>query len=265
MKEQFGDERRSEIVTEREDISIEDLIAPQDMVVTLSHAGYVKCAAARRVPRAEARRPRQAGDDDEGRRLRRAAVRRATRTTTSCASPTAAASTGSRCTRCRRAARIARGKPIVNLFPLQEGEKITAVLPVKEFDEDHFVFMATAQGTVKKTPLAEFSRPRPSGIIAVDLDEGDYLVGVALTDGKHDVMLFSDGGKAVRFDEDDVRPMGRKARGVRGMTLDEGQQRDRACWSPRTRRRACSPPPRTATASARRSPSTRATAAAARA
>ena len=105
--------------------------------------------------------------------------------------------------------RTSRGKPMVNMFPLEEGEKITAVVPVKEFDDNHFVFMATAQGTVKKTPLADFSRPRPSGIIAVGLDEGDYLIGVALTDGSYDVMLFSSEGKAVRFDEDDVRPMGR--------------------------------------------------------
>jgi DNA gyrase subunit A len=110
------------------------------------------------------------------------------------------------------------------MFPLVEGEKITAVVPVKEFDENHFVFMATAQGTVKKTPLADFSRPRPSGIIAVNLDEDDYLVGAALTDGKYDVMLFSSEGKAVRFEETDVRPMGRQATGVRGMRLGEGQR-----------------------------------------
>jgi DNA gyrase subunit A len=120
--------------------------------------------------------------------------------------------------------RSSRGRPIVNMFPLEEGEKITAVVPVKEFDENHFVFMATAQGTVKKTPLAEFSRPRPSGIIAVGLDEGDYLVGAALTDGAYDVMLFSSEGKAVRFEEGDVRPMGRQATGVRGMRLGEGQR-----------------------------------------
>jgi DNA gyrase subunit A len=120
--------------------------------------------------------------------------------------------------------RTARGKPIVNMFPLEEGEKITAVVPVKEFDQEHFVFMATSQGTVKKTPLDEFSRPRPSGIIAVGLDEGDYLVGAALTDGKYDVMLFSSEGKAVRFEETDVRPMGRQATGVRGMRLGEGQR-----------------------------------------
>jgi DNA gyrase subunit A len=120
--------------------------------------------------------------------------------------------------------RSARGKPIVNMFPLEEGEKITAVVPVKEFDAEHFVFMATSQGTVKKTPLVDFSRPRPSGIIAVGLDEGDYLVGAALTDGKYDVMLFSSEGKAVRFEEAEVRPMGRQATGVRGMKLGDAQR-----------------------------------------
>jgi DNA gyrase subunit A len=123
--------------------------------------------------------------------------------------------------------RASRGKPIVNMFPLTPDEKITVVLPLtgefRSFPADHYVFMATALGTVKKTALDEFSNPRKAGIIAVDLDPGDYLIGAALTDGKHDVMLFSDGGKAVRFDEDDVRPMGRQARGVRGMMLDDGQ------------------------------------------
>jgi DNA gyrase subunit A len=120
--------------------------------------------------------------------------------------------------------RNARGKPIVNLFPLEQNEKITAVLPVKEFDEQHFIFMATAMGTVKKTPLSSFANPRKAGIIAVGLDEGDHLIGVAITDGHCDVMLFSDAGKAVRFDEDDVRAMGREARGVRGMNLEDGQR-----------------------------------------
>ena len=120
--------------------------------------------------------------------------------------------------------RSARGRPIVNMFPLQEGEKITAVVPVKEFDENHFVFMATSKGTVKKTALDEFSRPRPSGLIAVGLDEGDYLVGAALTDGKYDVMLFSSDGKGVRFEEGGVRPMGRQAYGVNAMDLDEGDK-----------------------------------------
>jgi len=124
--------------------------------------------------------------------------------------------------------RGSRGRPIVNMFPLAEGEKINVVLPLTgemhSFPADRYVFMATSMGTVKKTPLAEFSNPRKAGIIAVDLDEGDYLVGAALTDGAHDVMLFSDGGKAVRFDENDVRPMGRNARGVRGMQLESGQR-----------------------------------------
>jgi DNA gyrase subunit A len=123
--------------------------------------------------------------------------------------------------------RGSRGRPIVNMFPLAEGEKVTVVLPLtgekRTFPADQYVFMATSMGTVKKTALDEFSNPRKTGIIAVDLDDGDFLIGAALTDGKHDVMLFSDGGKAVRFDENDVRPMGRQARGVRGMMLDEGQ------------------------------------------
>ncbi len=113
---------------------------------------------------------------------------------------------------------------MVNMFPLEEGEKITAILPVKQFDDGHFIFMATAQGTVKKTPLSAFANPRGKGIIAAELDEGDFLIGVAITDGKHDVMLFSDAGKAVRFEEDDVRPTGRVTRGVRGMMLEDGQR-----------------------------------------
>ena len=120
--------------------------------------------------------------------------------------------------------RTARGKPIVNLLPLEEGEKINAILPVKEFDENHYIFMATSNGTVKKTALSEFSHPRNAGIIAIDLDEGDFLIGVSITDGQHDVMLFSDGGKAVRFEENDVRPMGRNARGVLGMKLAKGKK-----------------------------------------
>ncbi len=120
--------------------------------------------------------------------------------------------------------RTSRGRPIVNLVPLMDHEKITAVLPVKEFDDEHFVFMATALGTVKKTALSAFSRPLSGGIIAVNLEDGDYLIGVALTDGKQDVMLFSDAGKAVRFEESEVRAMGRSATGVRGMRLNKGQR-----------------------------------------
>jgi DNA gyrase subunit A len=223
LKEQYGDARKSEIVTVAEDISIEDLIAPQDMVVTFSHGGYVKSQ-----PLTEYKAQRRGGrgrmattmkEDDFIERLFVAH----SHDYLLCFS-----NRGKlywlKVFEVPAGSRSARGKPIVNMFPLEEGEKITAVVPVKEFDEEHFVFMATAHGTVKKTPLDEFSRPRPSGIIAVGLGEGDYLVGAALTDGKYDVMLFSSEGKAVRFEEGDVRPMGRQATGVRGMRLGEGQR-----------------------------------------
>jgi len=222
IKQQFGDPRRSEVVLNTADINIEDLIAPQDMVVTLSHTGYFK-----RQPLTDYRAQKRGGrgkqaaavkDDDFVDQLFVAN----THDHILCFS-----SRGRlywlKVYEVPEGNRNSRGKPIVNLFPLLEGEKITAVLPVKEFDEGHFVFMATAQGTVKKTPLTDFSNPRKAGIIAVALDEGDYLIGVAITDGQHDVMMFSDAGKAVRFSENDVRPMGRTARGVRGMMLEDGQ------------------------------------------
>jgi DNA gyrase subunit A len=223
LKAAFADKRKSEIVTVAEDISIEDLIAPQDMVVTFSHGGYVKSQ-----PLADYRAQRRGGrgrmattmkEDDFIERLFVAH----SHDYLLCFS-----NRGKlywlKVFEVPAGSRSARGKPIVNMFPLEEGEKITAVVPVKEFDQDHYVFMATAKGTVKKTPLDEFSRPRPSGIIAVNLEEGDYLVGAALTDGEYDVMLFSSEGKAVRFEESDVRPMGRQATGVRGMRLGEGQR-----------------------------------------
>jgi DNA gyrase subunit A len=220
VKEEFGDKRRTEIVTVAEDISIEDLIAPQDMVVTFSHGGYVKSQPLADY-RAQRRggRGRQATATKEDDFIERLFVAHS-HDYLLCFS-----NRGRlywlKVFEVPQGSRASRGKPVVNMFPLEEGEKVTAVVPVKEFDEQHFVFMATAQGTVKKTPLAEFSRPRPSGIIAVNLDEGDYLVGVALTDGSTDVMLFSSEGKAVRFAEDEVRPMGRQAAGVRGMRLPE--------------------------------------------
>jgi DNA gyrase subunit A len=225
IRAEFGDRRRSEIVTVAEDISIEDLIAPQDMVVTFSHGGYVKSQ-----PLADYRAQRRGGrgkqaaatkEDDFIERLFIAHSH----------DHLLCFSTQGRLYRLKvyevpQGSRASRGKPIVNMFPLRENEKITAVVPVKEFDENHYVFMATARGTVKKTPLSEFSRPRPSGIIAVGLEQGDYLIGAALTDGRYDVMLFSSEGKAVRFQEDEVRPMGRQATGVRGMRLPEdGSQR----------------------------------------
>jgi len=123
-----------------------------------------------------------------------------------------------------QAGRGSRGKPMVNLLPLEEGEKINAVLPIKQYDDEHFVFMATSQGTVKKTPLSAFSRPRASGIIAVSLDVGDRLVGVALTDGRREIILSSSGGKSIRFNEEEVRPMGREATGVRGIKLGAAQE-----------------------------------------
>jgi DNA gyrase subunit A len=219
--------RRSQIEHDAQELDTEDLITPQDMVVTLSHAGYIKAQ-----PLSEYRAQRRGGrgkqatatkEDDWIDQLFIAN----THDWILCFSNRGRlywlkvweVPSGSR---------GSRGRPIVNMFPLAEGEKITVVLPLtgesRRFPADRYVFMATAQGVVKKTALDEFSNPRKAGIIAVDLDEGDYLIGAALTDGAHDVMLFSDGGKAVRFDENDVRPMGRQARGVKGMTLEEGQR-----------------------------------------
>ncbi|HMA90402.1 MAG TPA: DNA gyrase subunit A [Burkholderiales bacterium] len=221
VREEFGDARRSEIVAVAEDISLEDLIAPQDMVVTFSHGGYAKSQPLTDY-RAQRRggRGRMAAATKEDDFIERLFVAHS-HDHLLCFS-----SRGQlywlKVYEVPQGSRTSRGKPVVNLVPLQEGEKITAVVPVREFDEQHYVFMATANGTVKKTPLADFSRPRPSGIIAVGLEEGDYLVGAALTDGHCDVMLFSSEGKAVRFAEDEVRPMGRQATGVRGMRLGEG-------------------------------------------
>jgi DNA gyrase subunit A len=223
VKERFGDERKSEIVTHTQDLSAEDLIAAEDVVVTLSHGGYMKSQPVTDY-RAQKRggRGRQATttkDDDFVEKLFVAN----THDYILCFSNRGRVY-WLRVFGVPQGSRTSRGKPIVNLVPLMEHEKITAVLPVKEFDDEHFVFMATALGTVKKTALSAFSRPMAKGIIAVGLDDGDYLIGVALTDGKQDVMLFSDAGKAVRFAEDEVRAMGRGATGVRGMRLQKGQR-----------------------------------------
>ena len=223
LKEDFADKRRSELVTVAEDISIEDLIAPQDMVVTFSHGGYVKSQ-----PLTDYRAQRRGGRGKTATTMKEDDFIERLFVAHSHDYLLCFSNRGQlywlKVYEVPAGSRSARGKPIVNMFPLSEGEKITAVVPVKEFDPNHYVFMATAQGTVKKTSLAEFSRPRPSGIIAVGLDQGDYLVGAALTDGKYDVMLLSSEGKAVRFEEGDVRPMGRQATGVRGMKLGEGQR-----------------------------------------
>jgi DNA gyrase subunit A len=220
------DARRSAIEHNASDLETEDLITPQDMVVTLSHTGYMKSQ-----PISEYRAQKRGGrgkqamatkDEDWIDQLFIAN----THDYILCFS-NRGRMYWLKVWEVPQGSRNSRGKPIVNMFPLQDGEKITVVLPLSgensSFPEDHYVFMATSLGTVKKTPLKDFSNPRKAGIIAVDLDEGDFLIGAALTDGKHDVMLFSDAGKAVRFDENDVRPMGRTARGVRGMNLEEGQ------------------------------------------
>jgi DNA gyrase subunit A len=222
IKEQYGDERRTEINRDHLDLSTEDLIEPQDVVVTLSHAGYAKSQ-----PITEYQTQRRGGrgkaatavkDEDFVEKLFVAH----THDTILCFSNRGKVY-WKRVFELPLAGRGSRGKPMVNLLPLEEGEKINAVLPIKQYDDDHFVFMATSQGTVKKTPLSAFSRPRASGIIAVGLDEGDRLVGVALTDGRREIILSSSGGKSIRFNEEEVRPMGREASGVRGIKLAEGQ------------------------------------------
>lgn len=218
IRQQFGDKRRSEIEHNAQDISLEDLITPQDVVVTLSHTGYVKSQPLDEY-RAQRRggRGKQAAATKEDDFIDKMFVAN-THDYILCFS-----SRGRvywlKVYEVPQGSRISRGKPIVNLFPLEEGEKINAILSVKEFDENHFIFMATAQGTVKKTALVEFSNPRKAGIIAINLDDGDYLIGAEVTNGANDVVLISDGGKAVWFDEEDVRPMGRATRGVRGMKL----------------------------------------------
>ncbi len=221
VKREFGDARRSEIVVNGQDLQLEDLITPENVVVTLSHAGYVKSQ-----PLAEYRAQKRGGrgkqatttkEDDFIEKLFMAN----THDYVLCFSNKGKAY-WLKVYEVPQGSRTSRGKPIVNLLKMDEDERINAILPVSEFREDCYIFFATQEGVVKKTSLSEYSRPRPSGIIAVDLDEGDVLIGVALTDGKHDVMLFSDEGKAVRFDENDVRPMGRGARGVRGMNLAKG-------------------------------------------
>ena len=223
IKSQYGDKRRSEIVTHTHDMSMEDLIAPEDVVVTLSHGGYMKAQSlddyTAQKPGGRGKQAAPTKEDDFVDNLFIAN----THDYILCFS-----SKGQvywiKVYDVPQGSRTARGRPIVNLLPLAEGEKINAILPVKEFSEGQFIFFATSQGTVKKTPLSDFANPRKAGIIAINLDEGDFLIGVALTDGKHDVMLFSDGGKAVRFDENDVRSVGRASRGVRGMRLADKQQ-----------------------------------------
>ncbi len=220
------DKRRSTIEINAQDLGTEDLIAPQDMVVTLSHSGYMKSQPVSEY-RAQKRggRGKQAAATKEDDWIEQLFIAN-THDYMLCFS-NRGRMYWLKVWEVPQGSRASRGKPIVNMFPLQDGEKITVVLPLfgehSQFPEDRYIFMATAHGVVKKTSLSDFSNPRKAGIIACDLDDGDFLIGAALTDGSNDVMLFSDAGKAVRFDENDVRPMGRTARGVRGMNLEEGQ------------------------------------------
>ncbi|HEX5207690.1 MAG TPA: DNA gyrase subunit A [Steroidobacteraceae bacterium] len=223
MREAYGDARRTEINREHLDLSTEDLIEPQDVVVTLSHTGYAKSQ-----PLSEYQTQRRGGRGKAATAVKDADFVEKlfvahTHDTVLCFS-----SRGKvywlKVYELPQAGRSSLGKPMVNLLPLEPGEKINALLPVKQYDEQHYIFMATSQGTVKKTPLTAFSRPRPSGIIAVDLHDEDRLVGVAITDGEREIMLVSSGGKAIRFPESEVRPMGREAAGVRGIKLADAQE-----------------------------------------
>jgi DNA gyrase subunit A len=222
VKEEYGDERRTEILDTHLDLTLEDLITEEEMVVTISHEGYAKTQqldtyqAQRRGGKGKSATSMK--DEDFIEHLFIAN----THDTLLCFS-----SMGKvywkKVYELPQGGRSARGKPIVNLLPLEEGEKINAVLAIREFEADKFIFMATASGTVKKTPLVDYSRPRANGIIAVDLKEGDHLIDVALTDGQSDIMLFSSAGKVIRFPETDVRSMGRVSRGVRGMRIGDDE------------------------------------------
>ena len=223
MKSEYGDKRRSEIVENAEDLSIEDLITPQEMVVTLSNSGYIKAQVLDDY-RAQKRggRGKQAMTTKDDDFIEQMFVANS-HDNILCFS-----SRGQvywlKVYEVPQGSRISKGKPIVNLFPIMPGEKINAILAVKDFVADQYIFMATSKGTVKKTPLSDFSNPRKSGIIAIKLDNGDFLIGASVTNGANDIVLVSNGGKAVWFDESSVRSMGRNARGVRGMKLADKQQ-----------------------------------------
>jgi len=222
VRANYADPRRTEIVGSQLDLSMEDLITEEDRVVTISRSGYAKSQ-----PLADYQAQRRGGmgkaaasvkDEDVVEHLLIAS----SHDTLLCFS-SAGKVYWIRVFNIPLASRTSRGRPLVNILPLEEGERITSMLPIREYTEGYFIFMATANGTVKKTPLENFSRPRSVGLRAVELDEGDTLIGTALTDGEKDIMLFGSAGKVLRFKESDVRPMGRTARGVRGIRLQEGQ------------------------------------------
>lgn len=223
IRDQFGDPRRTEILIDQLDLTLEDLIAPEDVVVTMSHLGYVKAQ-----PLTEYQAQRRGGKGRSATAIRDEDFIDRIFVANSHDTVLCFSSRGRvywlKVYELPQASRNARGRPIVNLIPLEEGERINAVLPVRGYEEGYYVFMATSAGTVKKTPLKDFSRPLARGIIAIDLREDEYLVGVAITDGNQDLMLFSSAGKAVRFREEAVRPMSRTAHGVRGIQLEEDQR-----------------------------------------
>jgi len=223
IRDQFGDERRTEIQVDHTDLTLEDLIAPEDVVVTLSHQGYVKAQ-----PISDYQAQRRGGRGKSATSFKEEDFIDRIFVANSHDTVLCFSSRGRvywlKVYELPQAGRGARGRPMVNLLPLEQGERINAVLPVPAYEEGNFVFMATSAGTVKKTPLTDFSRPLSRGIIAIDLREDELLVGVAITDGKQDLMLFTSAGKAVRFNEGHVRAMGRTAHGVRGVALGEGQR-----------------------------------------
>lgn len=223
VKEQFGDDRRTQIIESEGDFSLEDLLPQEDVVVTISHEGYAKIQ-----PVTTYQAQRRGGKGKSATNVKEEdfvehILVANTHDTILCFS-----NTGKvywlKVYQLPQATRISRGRPIVNLLPLSQGEKISAILPVREYQENQYAFMATALGTVKKVAMTDFSRPRSNGIIAVELSEGDRLIGVEITNGSQEVMMFTDAGKVIRFAEDEVRPMGRTARGVRGVKLQEGQR-----------------------------------------
>ncbi|HEX7047188.1 MAG TPA: DNA gyrase subunit A [Gammaproteobacteria bacterium] len=223
IREQYGDDRRTEIIANQSELSLEDLISEEDVVVTLSHQGYAK-AQPLDTYRAQKRggRGKSATSMKEEDFVDKLFIAN-THDTILCFS------NRGKCYWLKvyqlpMAGRGARGKPLVNLLPMESDERINAILPVREYDDDHFIFFATTSGTVKKTPLEQFSRPRSNGIIAIDLRDDDRLVGVALTDGKQDVFLQASNGKGIRFNEEDVRAMGRTAAGVRGIRLAKDER-----------------------------------------
>ena len=218
IRDEYGDERRSEIVESQEDLTMEDLITPQEMVVTLSNGGYAKTQ-----PLSDYQAQRRGGRGRSASAVKEEDFIEKLLVTNSHDTLLCFSDRGKvywlRTFQIPIASRAARGRPVVNILPLGEGERITAMLPIEGYGEDQFIFMATANGTVKKTPLMDFARPRSSGLIAIELEDDNTLIGASVTDGASDVMLFSSGGRAIRFKEQDVRAMGRSARGVRGIKL----------------------------------------------